>query len=303
MPIPAGAVVGDSEVQDSTLVEPGSPGPELLCSEPDGKSEQGLSKQHSPRLGICKRASPKHDAESGKLGCEVIDLQVPSAQSSKADFEFCRVFGLPVLFRHRAFTNALDVDRMVLYKMKKSVKAINISGLAHVENEEQYTQALEKFGGNCVCRDDPDLGSAFLKFSVFTKELTALFKNLTRLTQQDGCENPGKIFQGHFCVKKWPFNERLHESTFLKGHLQIQNMNNIISFPLDSLLKGDLKGVKGDLKKPFDKAWKDYETKIEFEAVLFRKGSASIRVQGGCRDRSGAVQSGGVLIESRFFHT
>nr|XP_034329447.1 arf-GAP with SH3 domain, ANK repeat and PH domain-containing protein 2 isoform X5 [Crassostrea gigas] len=42
----------------------------------------------------------------------------------------------------------------------------------------------------------------------------------------------------------------------------VSKLHTMLLYPLEAFLKGDLKGVKGDMKKPFDKATKEYETKF-----------------------------------------
>ncbi|KAI9576033.1 arfGAP with SH3 domain, ANK repeat and PH domain-containing protein isoform X2 [Glossina fuscipes] len=134
----------------------------------------------------------------------------------------------------------LEFDREGLAKLKKAVKAIYNSGNTHVDNEMFLVRALERLGSKVMDQDEPDIGAAFLKFSVVTKELSALMKTL------------------------------------------MQNINNIVMFPVDSILKSELRGVKGEMKRPFDKAAKDYEAKfikIEKEKKAQAKEAGMVRTE------------------------
>jgi hypothetical protein len=45
------------------------------------------------------------------------------------------------------------------------------------------SRSLERLGGNALSKDqEPDIGAAFLKFAVVTKELSALMKTLVSMS-------------------------------------------------------------------------------------------------------------------------
>jgi len=51
---------------------------------------------------------------------------------------------------------------------------------AHVDNEVYLGRALERLGDAALKEQEPDIGAAFFKFAVVTKELSALMKTLVR---------------------------------------------------------------------------------------------------------------------------
>ncbi|XP_054470039.1 arf-GAP with SH3 domain, ANK repeat and PH domain-containing protein 3 [Anoplopoma fimbria] len=141
------------------------------------------------------------------------DLSSPGTSSFQSKMSDCRNTVSTV-------DESLEMDHTTLQKMKKMIKAIHNSGLSHVDNKEQYVELLENLGNSHLTQDNNEVSTGFLNLAVFTREVTALFKNL------------------------------------------VQNLNNIMAFPLENVLKSELRDSRLELKKHMEKSWKDYDIKI-----------------------------------------
>ena len=141
-----------------------------------------------------------------------------------------------------------------MVKLKASIKELNKAGTYHTSTTQEYSRSLNRISESTFGRDEEDdIGVAFQKFAIVTRQLSELMKDLVSI-QSSELKN---FYEIYYLAGFIDLLIVMH----LINCLQMTNLDNIIMFPVDRLLKTELRGSKGDLKRPFDRAWKDYQDK------------------------------------------
>ncbi|XP_060087041.1 arf-GAP with SH3 domain, ANK repeat and PH domain-containing protein 2-like [Heteronotia binoei] len=80
---------------------------------------------------------------------------------------------------------ALDLDRTVLQKMRKAVKAEHATGQDLISHLDAHIAAQERFSGNYRNNQDEKLAEAFITFAAFSRELINAVKSLLQSLSQN----------------------------------------------------------------------------------------------------------------------
>ena len=146
-------------------------------------------------------------------------------------------------------------DRDGLVKLKTSIKEMHKAGLSYSKYTGEFSKTLnivsESNSGN---EEDVEVGMALQKFAIITKYLSDqlkdsvnIFFHIQYVYVQSSTLDLNNIKLTITCIY----------------FVQMSNLDNLLMFPVDRLLKNELRGGKGDLRRPCERAWKDYNDKYD----------------------------------------
>ncbi|WAR15867.1 ASAP1-like protein [Mya arenaria] len=122
---------------------------------------------------------------------------------------------------------------------------------------------------NTVSQIEEELDTDRSELTKLKKSVRALYNSTSKYAQNemDIADNLDRIGKSASNSHR-EINDAFHEFAKITKTLSLliedmsKGLHNSLQYPLESFLKGDIKLVKGDLKRPFDKSWKDYESKF-----------------------------------------